>query len=127
MNQKLKLGLAALGGAVLASGLGAGIAYAGMNSELGPFGRADVDGNGQLTKTEWVKAAGDRFDRLDVNKDGKLVWSELPRRMRHGDGHGFRHGPDGPGGPGRGFEARDPDDRPAPPPAQPAAPVQNTN
>ncbi|MES2444310.1 MAG: hypothetical protein V4574_15895 [Pseudomonadota bacterium] len=92
MNQKLKLGAAALGGIVATLAAG-GIAFASMGHGLGPIGNADLDDNGEVTRTEWVQKAGEAFDRLDANKDGKLVVGEIPPPPHHG--HGRPHpGPD---------------------------------
>lgn len=68
-----------------------GIAVASMHGPMGPFGRADLNKDGTITKAEWMQAADTRFQQLDANKDGKLVASELPRRP-HGPHHGGRHG-----------------------------------
>ena len=46
-------------------------------------GRLDADGNGSISRQEWLNAAGARFDRLDTNKDGVLTPDELSR-ARHG-------------------------------------------
>jgi len=63
------------------------------------FKQADTNGDGQLSKAE-VQAGlpflARGFDRLDTNKDGKLIVGEIPppHRGRH---HGPRFdGPDGP-------------------------------
>jgi hypothetical protein len=114
MDQKLKYGGAALGG-VLVTLIAGGIAFAAHGDRgLGPFGNADADNNGEITRTEWVAAANKRFDSIDTNKDGKLIVGEIPPapEPRH---HGRRHGPPGP-------EAED--DAPPPPPAE--APAGNS-
>ena len=54
---------------------------------MGRFGR-DANGDGVVTRAEWVAAANAQFDRLDANHDGKLDATERP-----GHGHGRRHGP----------------------------------
>ena len=78
MNQKLKLAGAALAGIVATVAAG-GIAMASMDHGLGRMGRADINNDGQITRAEWVQAATVRFDRLDANKDGKLVADEIGR------------------------------------------------
>ncbi len=81
MNHKLQLVSATLAG-VLVTVAAAGIASAsmdhGQNGDLGRSARADADGNGTITRAEWIAAANARFDKLDVNKDGKLTPDELP-------------------------------------------------
>ncbi len=47
--------------------------------------RADADGDGTITRAEFVAQATQRFDRMDVNRDGKLDKTELQQmgqRMR---------------------------------------------
>jgi hypothetical protein len=100
-----------------------GAAMATMHGPLGPFGRADLNTDGSITKAEWMQAADTRFQQFDANKDGKLVAAELPKRP-----HGHRHG-----GPGKD-DHRDGDDQigarePAPAPvlvngASPVAPAK---
>lgn len=114
MNQKLKLAGAALAG-ILATVAAGGVAVASMDNGLGRVGRADANNDGQITRAEWVQAANARFDRLDANKDGKLVGDELPKHGPRGP-HRGHHGPhDGDAGWDHG----------APPPGapQPAAPA----
>lgn len=101
MNPNLKLGAAALAGIVVTLAAGS-IAFASMDKGLGHFRGADADGNGEITRVEWLKAAGTSFDAIDSNKDGKLVVGEIPPE-RHG-GPGRHHGP------------RDDGDRGPPPP-----------
>ena len=47
-------------------------------------GRLDADGNGTISRQEWLNAAGARFDRLDANKDGVLTPDEMARGKRRG-------------------------------------------
>jgi hypothetical protein len=46
-------------------------------------------GDGVLTRAEFIDRAGQRFDRMDANRDGRLDAGERPDRsaMRHGRGH----------------------------------------
>ena len=90
-----------------------------------------------ITRDAWMKAAAARFERFDVNKDGKISRQELRfgrfeermhRRHRHGWQHGGPHrgpgfgpGREGPGGPHRRFGSPPPAGQPAP--AAPAAPA----
>jgi len=53
---------------------------------------ADTDGDGVITRQEALAQAGERFDRMDTNHDGKLDAGELAA---------MRRGPRGAGG-GRG-------------------------
>jgi len=115
MNQKLKLAGAALAGIVATVAAG-GIAMASMDHGLGRMGRADINNDGQITRAEWVQAATVRFDRLDANKDGKLVADEMPRGHGYGHGHRGRHG----GGPDRdegGAAPQQPAQQPVAPPS----------
>jgi hypothetical protein len=93
MNQNLKLGAAALGGVVATLAAG-GIAVAAMGHGMGPIGNADLNNDGQITRAEWLQKAGEGFDRIDANKDGKLIVGEVPPPPPH-HGHGHPHpGPD---------------------------------
>jgi hypothetical protein len=92
MNQNLKYGAAALGGVVAALAAG-GIAFAAMGHGMGPIGNADLNNDGNITRAEWLQKAGEGFDRLDANKDGKLVVGEVPPPPPH-HGHGHHPGPD---------------------------------
>lgn len=113
MNQNLKLGAAALAGAVATLAAG-GVAFAAMDHGMGPIGHADLNNDGQITRAEWLQKAGEGFDRLDANKDGKLVVGEVPPPPAH---HGHHH-------PGPGFDDDGgPDAAPAPAPAPATAPA----
>ncbi|NIJ18746.1 hypothetical protein FHS95_000415 [Sphingomonas naasensis] len=118
MHPRLKLAGAALAG-ILATVAVGGIAVASMDNGLGHLGRADANGDGQITRAEWVAAANTRFERLDADKDGKLTAAEMPRHHGRGDRHRGHHGPRGGGSDGDGAGP------PAPPPgnAQPVAPA----
>ena len=51
--------------------------------------RADTNGDGVITRQEAIDQATARFDRMDLNHDGKLDQSELAqvgRRMRDARG-----------------------------------------
>lgn len=62
--------------------------------------RADTDGDGVITRDEAIAQATERFDRLDLNRDGRLTRDELGRAAY---GSGGRRG-----------------DAPPPPPPAPA-------
>ena len=75
----------------------------------GPGGglrRADANGDGKITRDEFVAAQLERFDRQDSDKDGMLTKAERDAararfQQRDGggrDGGGFGGGPGGPGG-----------------------------
>lgn len=127
MNEKFKLAAAALAGIVATVAAGS-IAVASMGHGMGPIGNADLDNNGEITRAEWVQKAGQGFDAMDVNKDGKLVVGEIPAPRHHGGRHGGPRG--GPGGPG-GWDRGGPDgpdgpdgwDDQAPPPPAATAPA----
>ena len=99
MLKPLLLGLAAF----LATGGGIALAQ-----DMAPPGggrammRADANGDGAISRQEWLDEQGRRFDRMDLNHDGKVDAGEMAQvgqRMR-----GMR----GMGG-----------DMPPPPPAKP--------
>ena len=46
--------------------------------------RADSDGDGVITRAEHLAQAAARFDRLDVNRDGKLTADEMARAGQMG-------------------------------------------
>lgn len=119
MNHKLQLVAATLAGVLVTVAAG-GIAMAGMGrGPMGPFARADANGDGVVTRAEWVAAANARFDKFDTNKDGKLVIGEIPPAPSRE--HGRRHGP-------HGFDGPDGPEDDAPPAAAPAqAPAQPGN
>jgi hypothetical protein len=105
------------------------------------FDKYDPDRTGRVTRAAYLTDARNTFDRIDMNKDGKLERSEVElyalrmrmhmhhgggRRMGH-DGMGMRGGyaPGGPGmGPGPGNGGRDLALNGGPPPAPaPGAPA----
>lgn len=54
--------------------------------------RADSDGDGAVTRAEALAEAGRRFDRLDLNRDGRLTADEL-RAVPHPGRRGMDGGP----------------------------------
>lgn len=61
-------------------GMGGGMGGRGMNP-VDMIMRADLDGDGKVTKAEYVKS---QFDRLDHNKDGVIDdkdFAEMPPQM----------------------------------------------
>lgn len=114
MNTNLKLAAAALAGVVATLGVTSAVHH-GMDKGIGHFANADTDGNGEITRAEWGAAANASFDRLDTNKDSKIVVGEIPRPGPRG--HHGHHGPEG--GPGDDWGL----DEQAPAPA--AAPAGN--
>jgi hypothetical protein len=85
----------AVGGVALAAGGAPGSLGAGW----GRFAAVDPDGDGKVTRAEWLAAANARFAALDANRDGSLAVGELPPPGRHGRGgrgrhrHGWHDGP----------------------------------
>lgn len=59
----------------------------------GMHAKMDANGDGTITRDEFMKMHADMFDHLDKNKNGRLDKDE----MEH---HGPMGGPHGPGGPG---------------------------
>lgn len=90
-------------------------ARAGGRGGHGPgqmFQNLDKDGNGSISKAEFLAGAEARFAKMDKNSDGELTKDEMPTRPE-----GRRGG--GPRGPRGGSEAAPPAD--APPPEAPPA------
>jgi hypothetical protein len=81
-------------------------------AQTAPAPKGDADGDGVLTRDEAMAQADARFDRMDVNKDGKLSADEMrPRGPMGGPGmppppppgtEGAPPPPPPPGGPGMG-------------------------
>lgn len=107
MHTNIKLGIAALGGVAATLAVGAATHHFGR-PPAGPFAMADANGDGEVTKAEWLQFSTARFEAFDRNKDGKLVIGEIPPRPREG----HRGGPGGRGGPDWG----DANEAPPPPP-----------
>lgn len=61
------------------AGLLAGAAVFGVTPEPEPVAASDSDFDGKITLAEWRAAARRRFDLLDVNHDGRILRSELPK------------------------------------------------
>ncbi len=81
--------------------------------------RMDKDGDGSVSKEEFVSSNEERFNQMDENKDGKVSKEEMEgmaRRMREMMGAGGRDG--GPrrpeGGDGGGSRPRPEGDGPKP-------------
>jgi Ca2+-binding EF-hand superfamily protein len=88
----------------------------------------DKNGDGNITKDEYISNADERFAQMDENKDGKVTKEEVEaagRRMREMMGGG-RPGEGGPGGfrrpEGDGKGARPEGDRPKRPEGEAPAP-----
>ena len=87
--------------AFLATAAGLAIAQeppgGGMAAGARAMMRADANGDGVITREEYLAQAGQRFDRMDLNHDGKIDQTEMQQvgeRMR-GRG-GMRGGGDMP-------------------------------
>ena len=84
----------------------------GGGGRRGPGGgmrRADADGDGKVSKEEYLSAQQRRFDMMDGNKDGQLTKAErdaaraeMMSRMREGGGMAGFGGGEGRGGWGGG-------------------------
>ena len=53
------------------------------------FAKADANGDGRISRDEFLARAAARFDRLDANKDGALTTDEL-RAGHHRGGRGAK-------------------------------------
>lgn len=60
--------------------------------------RGDTNGDGVVTRAEFLADAGQRFDRMDANKDGKIDAAErqamrgkMGHRGERGEGMGRHH------------------------------------
>jgi hypothetical protein len=76
-----KLIFAAAGTALLLAG--AGVASAQAPDPATIIKNWDKDGDGAVSKDEWVAAGrpAERFDAVDANKDGKVTAEELAAAM----------------------------------------------
>lgn len=54
--------------------------------------KADLNGDGAITRGEFREHRNRQFDRFDRNEDGFLSANDLPRRPRRGGGGGGRMG-----------------------------------
>lgn len=61
----------------------------------------DKDGDGAVSKAEFLAKAEERFARMDTNHDGKLTPEDRPKRP-NGGGNGDQQGRDGPPPPQNG-------------------------
>ena len=79
----MKTALVALTAALIAA---TGVAVAQDTGALPrpPMMRADLNGDGVITRQEMMDEAGRRFDRMDINHDGRLDTTEMGalRRFR---------------------------------------------
>ena len=80
------------GASILLTLAAASVAGAATDGGLGRFARADANGDGVVTRVEWLQATATRFARLDRNGDGKLDASELPRHGHRGHRGAFDRG-----------------------------------
>ena len=72
---------AALSGTVLAGTVLTGTAAVAQGPGGGMMMRADTNGDGVITREEFLAEATARFDRMDANHDGTLSGDELRGRM----------------------------------------------
>lgn len=70
--------------------------------------RMDKDGNGSVSREEFLAGAAERFTKMDRNGDGVLTKDDMPQRPEGGGQFRGQQGGDGPGA----------DDQPPPPPAE---------
>ncbi len=89
---------------------------AGMMGEM--LMRMDKDGDGSVSKEEYIASNQERFNQMDENKDGKITKDEveaMARKMRDmmGGGQGGFKRPEG-GGEGNGARPRPDGDKPKP-------------
>lgn len=103
MTSKLKIGLAAVAGAVALTAGGATL-YAQGGGLRGPMAKFDADSSGTITLAEAREGAARMFAGADVNKDGRATHEEMMafhgRMGDHHRGGGHKGGHDGPGGKG---------------------------
>lgn len=75
---------------VLASPVTAGHHKSGEGSgdgKQGRFAKYDANGDGKITREEFMSMAGKRFDKMDANGDGSLSKGEMkrPHKKRRDD------------------------------------------
>jgi EF hand len=92
MDSRKKIGLAAVGAALLATGA---VLYAQESGLRGPMASFDTDGNGAITLAEARTGAATMFAGADADKDGRVTHEEM--RAFH-DKMGGRHRGGGPHG-----------------------------
>jgi len=94
-----------LGGVALAQN---GATPASPADGKGPAGwlikKGDTNGDGAVSRDEFLAKAAERFAKMDTNNDGKITADEVQaamqaRRAGHMGHWGHRRGPGGPGGP----------------------------
>ena len=66
--------------------------------------RADANGDGVVTRAEFLADAAARFDRMDANRDGRLTREEMPMRDDRRGRFGRRGGGDAPMAPPPGAD-----------------------
>lgn len=104
MTSKLKMGLAAVAGAVALTAGGAAL-YAQGGGLRGPMAKFDADSNGAITLAEARAGAARMFAGADANKDGRATHEEMMAfhgKMGDHRGGGHEGGHGGPGGKDRG-------------------------
>ncbi|AQR72976.1 hypothetical protein [Sphingomonas sp. LM7] len=67
-----------LAAALLGTALLAAPALAAPQAGADPFGQADTNSDGTVTKAEFLADVDARFAKLDANKDGKIAKDERP-------------------------------------------------
>jgi len=60
-----------------------GAAWAAPAAERSPFDRADRNGDGRVTKQEFVESRTERFDQIDRNGDSKIDRADFPAATDH--------------------------------------------
>lgn len=96
-----------------------------MGGPAGMIRRADTNGDGVITRAEYIAAVDARFARMDRNGDGVLTPDEMPRRGGYGRGPGGVPGPNGgyvPSGYADAGEAAPNGQNPPPPPPNGTSP-----
>jgi hypothetical protein len=60
--------------------------FAGESGLRGALARADTDGDGAISRAEFLADAAMRFDKMDMNRDGKIDKTELLNAAREARG-----------------------------------------